>query len=168
MFQSIFISCKSLEECPVEAVNEIQQILSTINNEPESIQQLMQCCSRNLFFICSYVHQTCVIDRTNNQMKGSPPCQEAIQRALKDPVCTETVKFLIKMNRLDKLCPTLFTGKRLNLKEYPWKDMHQMESCQMNSEGLFQFILVKYESSLAVSFKERVVLISATGVRKGP
>ena len=38
----------------------------------------------------------------------------------------------------------------------------------MNSEGLFQFILVKYESSLAVSFKERVVLISATGVRKGP
>ena len=150
------------------AVNKVQQILSTIDKGSQSIYDFIQCFNRNMFYICSFAYQTCVIDRTNNQMKGSPPCQEAIQRALKDPVCTETVKFLIKMNRLDKLCPTLFTGKRLNLKEHPWKDMHQMESCQMNSEGLFQFILVKYESSLAVSFKERVVLISATGVRKGP
>lgn len=124
-----------------------------------------------MFFACSFSYQTCVIDRTNNQIKGSPPCQEVIQRIMADPACKVTGKFLIKMHRLYKLCPTLFTGKRLNLKAYPRKDMHQMESCQMNNEGLFQFILIKYESSPAVSFKQSVtykqVLISAGGVRKG-
>ena len=143
MFQSIFISCKSLEECPVEAVNEIQQILSTINNEPESIQQLMQCCSRNLFFICSYVQQTCVIDRTNNQIKSSPPCQEVIDRMMLDPDCKVSFKFLMKIHRMHKLCWSLFTGKRLNLTAYPRKDIQHMESCQMNNKGLFHFIFIK-------------------------
>lgn len=138
------------------AIKKIQQILFTIDEDPQSRYDVIQCFNRNMFFTCSFAYQTCVIDRTNNQIKGSPPCQEFIERAMLDPVCTKAVKFLIKMHRLFKLCPTLFTGERLNLKAYPRKDMHQMESCQMNSEGLFQFILIKYESFLAVSFKERV------------
>ena len=97
-----------------------------------------------MFLACSFSYQTCVINRTKNQIKGSPPCHEVIERIMADPVCKQTSKFLIKMHRLYKLCPTVFTGERLNFKAYPRKDMHQMESCQMSNEGVFKYILIKY------------------------
>ena len=103
--------------------------------------------------------QTCVIDRTKNQIKGCPPCQEVIERIMADPVCKQTRKYLIKIHRLYKLCPTLFTGERLNFKAYHQKGMDQMESCQMSKKGVFKFILIKYWSSLAISFKERVCFV---------
>ena len=125
----------------------------------------MQCCSRNLFFICSYVHQTCVIDRTNNQIKSSPPCQEVIDRMMLDPDCKVSFKFLMKIHRMHKLCWSLFTGKRLNLTAYPRKDIQHMESCQMNNEGLFHFIFIKKWIISSNIFKERQSLnVSYAGI----
>ena len=127
---------KYIGECPVTAFNEIKDILSTMDHNPKAIQAITDCYSNNGFFICSFYHQTCVIDQENNQVKSSPPCKEVIEDVEKNPKCKASLRFASKMNRLNLLCPNLFAGERMNFAEYPRRDIKELENCQMNRNGL--------------------------------
>ena len=107
-----------------------------MDHNPKAIQAIIDCYSNNGFFICSFYHQTCVIDQENNQVKSSPPCKEVIEDVEKNPKCKASLRFASKMNRLNLLCPNLFAGERMNFAEYPWRDIKKLENCQMNRNGL--------------------------------
>ena len=131
------------EECPKAAINEIKLILSTIDINPHSIQKIIDCFSSNKFLICSFYHQTCVINRLNNQIKPSPPCKEVIDNMEKHPACKISFKFTEKMYRLNKLCPGFLAGERMNFTAYPRKDIQNLEQCQMNHNGWFSCIFLE-------------------------
>ena len=129
---------KCLEECPKTALKEIQKILSAIDHDPKSIQKTVNCYNNNRFFVCSFNHQTCAVDRANSFVKPSPPCKDVFEYMETDPVCKISFKFAIKMHRLSKICPALFAGHRLkNFTAYPRKNIPSLESCQMDNKGWF-------------------------------
>ena len=150
---------KIIGECPVTAFNEIKNILSTIDHNPKAIQDIIDCYVINAFFICSFYHQTCVIDQTNNQVKPTPPCKEVIENMEINPKCNATFRFTSKMYQLNLLCPNLFAGERMNFGEYPRRDIKNLENCQMNHNGLC-FHFYKLFSLPSILFLPKICLRS--------
>lgn len=131
---------KHLGVCPKTVIKQIKQIASTIVYDPETIHYLLNCfLDGSRFFLCSFYHQTCAVDQTSNRIKPSPPCQEMIDIMETQPECNFTFKYLNKLPLLNKLCPKLFAGDRMNFKVYPRKNMQKLETCQMDNSGLFYF-----------------------------
>ena len=129
--------------CPKATFNKIQEILSTIDHNPKSVQAIIDCISNNWFFICLFWHETCIIDQENNNVKPTPPCKEVIEDMETDPKCKVTLNLMAKSYHLNTLCPALFSGEKTNFAEYPRRDIQKLESCQMNSKGLYLLCFFK-------------------------
>ena len=107
-----------------------------MDHNPKAIQEVIDCYNSHAFFVCSFYHQTCVIDQANNQVKPTTPCKEVIENMEKNPKCNASFRLTRKMYRLNLLCPNLFAGERMNFAEYPRRDIKNLENCQMNQNGL--------------------------------
>ena len=134
----MFLLLKYIGECPKATFNKIQEILSTIDHNPKSVQAIIDCISNNWFVICSFWHETCVIDQENNHVKLTSPCKEVIIENMEtDLKFKVSLNLMAKSHHLNALCPALFSGEKTNIAEYPRRDIQKLESFQLNSNGLY-------------------------------